>query len=426
MDADSVVACCKREQYEVAKTLLTAGANVHETYGNNQLTAMHYAAMHGNLDMCKFILARQGSVHASAKDGTTPLHLAVAHRHRAVALFLVSAGAHVAAHDKKDRPPFLQAPWHELVFPCLVSPLHATIIASIEKSALLQKVNVAASQSLQTLSRRLEAQAHANFEARTQLYDMRKFRHRSKEVCATLAAEIASTRESIRLSQTAIAALETQATERAALLVETEAAILDQADEHTRVLAAIDRIKDEITEVEAKITVITTRSQEKYEAIKSIALFPQSERLMEQSCRAIVRLAPCDENRHKLLVNGLLPTWLHILERHAHNVAIQAHGVTLLLLLLEKTGSLPIEQLARCIECIAHALGTLRSYTAVDYAQAIHLDSLQRLLTFASASDVAAHSLRSIEDSMQLLRKRNLPPLLPDDERCQPSSSTCS
>ncbi|KDO26306.1 hypothetical protein SPRG_08380 [Saprolegnia parasitica CBS 223.65] len=385
MDADSVGACCKRELWEVAKALLKAGANIHETYGIYQWTALHYAAMHGSLDMCKFILARQGSVHASAKDGTTPLHLAVAHRHRAVVLFLVSAGANIAACDKKDRPPFLQAPWHEIVFPCLVAPLHATIVGSIEKSALLQNANATASHALATLMRQLEAQAHANFQARTQLYDRRKFRHLSKDVCANLAAEIASTRESIRQSQAAIAALELQATERAALLVETEAAILDQGDEHTRVLDAINRTKDEITVVEGKITAITTRSLEKYEAIKSMALFPQSEQLMEQSCQALVRLVPSDENRHKLLVNGLCPTWLHIMERHASNVRIQANGVTLLLLLLEKTGSLPLEQLAQSIDCIAHALVTLRSYTTLDYGQTIDLDGLQRLLAFATA-----------------------------------------
>ncbi|OQR86235.1 hypothetical protein ACHHYP_10816 [Achlya hypogyna] len=410
MDVESAVVCCKREKWEVAKGLINAGANLNEAFGNNMYTALHYAAMHGNVDMCKFLVARNALVNAMGKDGSTPLHLAVAGRHRTVALFLVGAGADIGLQDKKERQPFLHASWHEILFPCLITPLHATIVASIDKSAFVQQQNLQATQRLSALRALATRQQRATFQARTQLYDTHKHRRLSRDNCASLTTEIENTRASIARTQAAIAALEQEAAERSALLLETEAAIVDQTAEHARVVVGIATTKAHITSVHEAIDSIRTRSREKFEALKCIRLFPSHERLQELSCIALVLLARIPDYRYKLLVNGLVSTWLATMERFARNASIQAAGCAMLVLLVDADGAILPEYVAQAVRCVSVALATLRAHTMFDFATPANISGLCRFVSHVATQQELVfdpRDMRSIDDSLQLLQKQS-------------------
>jgi len=67
--------------------------------GDEELTALHWAAIHGNTDVADVLLKRGASVHAQSSAGTTALHLAARDGHVWTASLLLEHNALVDATD---------------------------------------------------------------------------------------------------------------------------------------------------------------------------------------------------------------------------------------------------------------------------------------------------------------------------------------
>ncbi|KAI8505607.1 hypothetical protein Bbelb_167960 [Branchiostoma belcheri] len=62
-------------------------------WSSDGLTALHQAALDGNIDFVKLLVRHGAKVNCQDEDGWTPLHAAVAEGHPQVARFLIRSGA---------------------------------------------------------------------------------------------------------------------------------------------------------------------------------------------------------------------------------------------------------------------------------------------------------------------------------------------
>ncbi|OQR95434.1 hypothetical protein THRCLA_07870 [Thraustotheca clavata] len=421
MEADSVVVCCKRERWEVAKGLIGCGADVNEALGvctltNNMHTALHFAAMHGNMDMCKYLITRKAKVNAAGKDGITPLHLAVAGKHRMATLYLINSGANIQLQDKKEREPFLHAPWHEMMFPCLLTPLHTTISSCVERVNKLQHSNLAASNELNHKQAAVKAKSRELFNFRTHFYDNQKHRQLSIENCRALKDEICRTKADIQRTCDTISTLERESVQFAALIVETEDAIVQQTNEYKSLVQQRIQAKETTDEVQQAIVAVEIQIQEKYETLKVISMFNEREHFQEVSCKALVKLTANPENTRKLLLNGLIPNLLSMLSRYPKNYHIQVMGCTIFFHIIETTGSFPPLYLERAVQIIATALVALRYNTTLDYSRKLNLVASQNFLDYCRAQQettLEPRLLRSIKESIHIFEKKSQLPNAP-------------
>jgi ankyrin repeat protein len=75
------------------RRLLAQKANVNEPAGDG-MTALHWAAYHGNVELAQLLVRAKASLTATTRLGdNTPLHIAARHGHGAVVALLASAGA---------------------------------------------------------------------------------------------------------------------------------------------------------------------------------------------------------------------------------------------------------------------------------------------------------------------------------------------
>lgn len=89
--------------YEVVKSLLSNGADVHAVAGVNQenLTSLHTAAGNGYVDIVKLLLDYGADINAQSKKGITPLYFAAHKVKQNVVEFLLKNGAEVNYVNKK-------------------------------------------------------------------------------------------------------------------------------------------------------------------------------------------------------------------------------------------------------------------------------------------------------------------------------------
>lgn len=72
-------------------------------------TALCYAAMHGHVDVLKFLLAQGAAVNAPNRDRATALHRCALANQAVPAAMLLNAGASVKLRDKYGRTPLMYA-----------------------------------------------------------------------------------------------------------------------------------------------------------------------------------------------------------------------------------------------------------------------------------------------------------------------------
>lgn len=89
----SVADAAKARDAAAVKALLTTGADVNATHGDG-MTALHWAASHGDAAMTQMLLAAGGNIRATTRlGGITPLHMAGEGGHAQVVSALIAAGA---------------------------------------------------------------------------------------------------------------------------------------------------------------------------------------------------------------------------------------------------------------------------------------------------------------------------------------------
>uniref|UniRef100_K3WW17 Uncharacterized protein n=1 Tax=Globisporangium ultimum (strain ATCC 200006 / CBS 805.95 / DAOM BR144) TaxID=431595 RepID=K3WW17_GLOUD len=79
---------------------------------NDGMTPLHGASMHGKIEMCTDLLAKNASVDIKNQTGDTPLHLAVSNDHFGVVQALISAGAIVNVVNHTGDTPLIVAARH--------------------------------------------------------------------------------------------------------------------------------------------------------------------------------------------------------------------------------------------------------------------------------------------------------------------------
>jgi uncharacterized protein len=87
---------------------IAAGADVNEVDRDGR-TALHHAAIHGDLGAVELLLEAGAQPNISDSDGWTPLHFAAAAYHVPVAEALLRAGAAVDHEDAHGNTPLFRA-----------------------------------------------------------------------------------------------------------------------------------------------------------------------------------------------------------------------------------------------------------------------------------------------------------------------------
>ncbi len=78
---------------ELAKLLISKGANVDLTDDRSGVTPLHTATSEGHQKIAKVLIENKANIHAKTIDGHTPLYLAVQYGHTNIFKLLMEAGA---------------------------------------------------------------------------------------------------------------------------------------------------------------------------------------------------------------------------------------------------------------------------------------------------------------------------------------------
>jgi ankyrin repeat protein len=108
--AESPIAdAAARGDSEAVKALLKKAADVNAAQGDG-MTALHWAAMHGDTELTQMLIVAGANVKATTRLGTyTPLYLASQQGHAAVIEALIAAGADVKAGTPNGTAPLMVA-----------------------------------------------------------------------------------------------------------------------------------------------------------------------------------------------------------------------------------------------------------------------------------------------------------------------------
>ncbi|HWI17141.1 MAG TPA: ankyrin repeat domain-containing protein, partial [Vicinamibacterales bacterium] len=94
---DPLLAAAKAKDGAAVKALLKNGADVNVAQGDG-MTALHWAASHGDAALTQMLLSAGANVRATTRlGGITPLHMASQSGHAAVVAALIAAGAETNA-----------------------------------------------------------------------------------------------------------------------------------------------------------------------------------------------------------------------------------------------------------------------------------------------------------------------------------------
>ncbi|ETV94457.1 hypothetical protein H310_11786 [Aphanomyces invadans] len=379
---ESVAQCCRQERWEEAIALIEGGASVVEAFGNHQYTALHYAAMHGAVACASLLIAHGCNVNATGKDGLAPLHLSVQNRHKDMTSLLLDSGADIHLGDLKGNQPFLGAPWHSIVYPCLIAPIHDAIRLSIQSSVHLQASNLSLRQKANRLHYRIAQARSSVFDSRTVLFDSRKHRQTIEHDIATTDHDILVTERNIATSEAMLRDMHHDKVKCEALLVETAAATLAKQDESRALGIAHANVKLEEAQVEADIAMIQTHLRDKCETLACISKLSANEMLQEHSFRALAKLCLQSDSVRKLLDNGLVVTVLDGLDLYPKNVSIQKDGTAILFRIVSTTGAIPASHLQRTSFTVSSALVVLRNSSVINYATDANVAAVEAFVAF--------------------------------------------
>jgi ankyrin repeat protein len=110
---ESLLLACRMNQYEMAKLLVSFGAdvNMQSSVGVGPLLC---AASHGNLPLIKFLLDSAADVNGAVSNGHTPLMESVAKKRGKAALFLIEKGANIHIRTTEGMSPLKFAEKHNM------------------------------------------------------------------------------------------------------------------------------------------------------------------------------------------------------------------------------------------------------------------------------------------------------------------------
>ena len=100
-----VAEAARNREWKKVRRLVKHGGNVNDVDRIFSRTALHYAIMHGNSDICSFLLSGRADVSQTDKDGNTLLHLAAYHDLVNMCQLLVDHKADVTSVNNKGQTP---------------------------------------------------------------------------------------------------------------------------------------------------------------------------------------------------------------------------------------------------------------------------------------------------------------------------------
>lgn len=98
----------------IAKGFLKRGVDIN-SQGFENRTALHFAAIGGNLGMLRFFIASGANLEAQDIHGQTPLHLVAERSLIDEATLLIESGANIDARDNRTNTPLMVARTFEMV-----------------------------------------------------------------------------------------------------------------------------------------------------------------------------------------------------------------------------------------------------------------------------------------------------------------------
>lgn len=105
---DNVARAARQNDANQVRGLIANDGNPNQT-DEEQRTAMHYAAMNGNLTIIAILIKASAKLDAKDKLGNTPLHLAADRNQTEAAQLLLDVGAPVDAENKNGMTPLMVA-----------------------------------------------------------------------------------------------------------------------------------------------------------------------------------------------------------------------------------------------------------------------------------------------------------------------------
>jgi ankyrin repeat protein len=106
---DNVARAARQNDAAKVRDLVANDSNPNETDDAEAHTAMHYAAMNGNLTIIAILLKAKAKLDPKDKLGNTPLHLAADRGQAEAAQLLLDAGAAVDAENRDGMTPLMLA-----------------------------------------------------------------------------------------------------------------------------------------------------------------------------------------------------------------------------------------------------------------------------------------------------------------------------
>jgi ankyrin repeat protein len=103
--AKELCAAVRKQDVAAVKLLLAKPTNPNAQDPDLGITALAWAAYHGNLEIAGLLIAGKADVNGKNRDGSRPLHAAAFTGHSAVLELLLSKGADAAATNSDDETP---------------------------------------------------------------------------------------------------------------------------------------------------------------------------------------------------------------------------------------------------------------------------------------------------------------------------------
>lgn len=99
----------KKLGFKSTDTIVIGPADVHG-FDTKGMTALHYASLHGHLEIATQLVAAKSPIHASTiQDSQTALHMAASEGHDGIVIMLCCNGAKTDARDNSGQTPFFLA-----------------------------------------------------------------------------------------------------------------------------------------------------------------------------------------------------------------------------------------------------------------------------------------------------------------------------